>query len=130
MVPRAILESLGVRVEKRLRLRTADGRVAQRDIGYALVRAAGVETIDEIVFGEDGDMVLLGSRSLAGMNLRVDAREKRLVDAGPIAAASACQNPHLIPGRRRTSAGCRQDHGGGHLFRLTGHRATLTSVPY
>ena len=89
MVPRAILESLGIGIEKRLRLRTADGRVAQRDIGYALVRAAGVETFDEVVFGEVGDMVLLGSRSLEGMNLRVDAREKRLVDAGPIAAASA-----------------------------------------
>ena len=89
MVPRAILESLGIGIEKRLRLRTPDGRVAQRDIGYALVRAAGVETFDEVVFGEVGDMVLLGSRSLEGMNLRVDAREKRLVDAGPIAAASA-----------------------------------------
>jgi len=89
MVPRAILESLGIGIEKRLPLRTADGRVAQRDIGYALVRAAGVETIDEVVFCEVGDMVLLGSRALEGMNLRVDAREKRLVDAGPIAAASA-----------------------------------------
>jgi predicted aspartyl protease len=89
MVPRTVLESLGIRIEKTLRLRTADGRVAQRDIGYALVHAAGVETNDEVVFGEVGDMVLLGSRSLEGMNLRVDAREKRLVDAGPIAAASA-----------------------------------------
>ena len=89
MVPRAVLESLGVRVEKTLRLRAADGRVAQRDIGYALVHAAGIETNDEVVFGEDGDMVLLGSRSLEGLNLRVDAREKRLVDAGPIAAAAS-----------------------------------------
>ena len=89
MVPRAVLESLGVRVEKTLRLRTADGKVAQRDIGYALVHAAGIETNDEVVFGEEGDMVLLGSRSLEGLNLRVDAREKRLVDAGPIAAAAS-----------------------------------------
>ena len=88
MVPRPILEALGIQVEKRLRLRTADGRVAMREIGYALVHAAGTETNDEVVFGEPGDMVLLGSRSLEGMNLRVDAREKRLVDAGPIAAAA------------------------------------------
>jgi clan AA aspartic protease len=89
MVPRAVLESLGIRPEKTLRLRTADGRVAQRDIGYAIVRAADVATIDEVVFGEPGDLVLLGARSLEGMNLRVDTREKRLVDAGPIAAAVA-----------------------------------------
>jgi clan AA aspartic protease len=89
MVPRAILESLGIRPEKRLRLRTADGRIATRDIGYAIVHTAGVATNDEVVFGEPGDLVLLGARSLEGMNLRVDAREKRLVDAGPIAAATA-----------------------------------------
>jgi clan AA aspartic protease len=89
MVPRAILESLGIRPEKTLRLRTADGRVATREIGYAIVHTAGVATNDEVVFGEAGDMVLLGARSLEGMNLRVDAREKRLVDAGPIAAAVA-----------------------------------------
>ena len=89
MVPRATLELLGIRPEKTLRLRTADGRVATREIGYAIVHTAGVATNDEVVFGEAGDMVLLGARSLEGMNLRVDAREKRLVDAGPIAAAVA-----------------------------------------
>lgn len=108
MVPRATLESLGIGVQKRLRLRTADGRVTMREIGYAIVHAAGVETNDEVVFGEEGDMVLLGSRSLEGMNLRVDAREKRLVDAGPIAAAasppasvvslrSRIQSPSYVP---------------------------------
>jgi clan AA aspartic protease len=89
MVPRGILESLGIRPEKTLRLRTADGRVATREIGYAIVHTAGVATNDDVVFGEAGDMVLLGARSLEGMNLRVDAREKRLVDAGPIDAAVA-----------------------------------------
>ena len=89
MVPRAVLEALGIRREKTLRLRTADGRVATRDIGYAIVHAAGVATNDEVVFGEEGDLILLGARSLEGLNLRVDAREKKLVDAGPIAAAAA-----------------------------------------
>jgi clan AA aspartic protease len=87
-VPRALLESLGIQPEKTLRLRMADGRVTKRDIGYAIVHAAGVETNDEVIFGEGGDLVLLGARSLEGMNLRVDARERRLVDAGPIAAAA------------------------------------------
>jgi hypothetical protein len=34
-------------------------------------------------------MILLGARSLEGLNLRVDARTKQLVDAGPIVAAMA-----------------------------------------
>ncbi len=87
--PRALLEQLGIKPEKHLGFRVADRRAIWRDVGYAIVHAGGTETIDEIVFAEPGDMVLLGSRSLEGMNLRVDARNKTLVDAGPIVAAVA-----------------------------------------
>lgn len=51
------------------------------------MHAGGKETNDEVVFAEAGDMTLLGARSLEGLNLRVDARTKQLVDAGPIIAA-------------------------------------------
>lgn len=85
--PRAVLESLGITPQKRLGFRTADGRAVYRDIGYAIVHAGGTETNDEVVFAEPEDMVLLGARSLEGLNLRVDARSKQLVDAGPIVAA-------------------------------------------
>ena len=87
--PTAVLEALGVARQKRLGFRTADGRAVFRDIGYAIVYAGGTETNDEVVFAEPGDMILLGARSLEGLNLRVDARTKRLVDAGPIVAAIA-----------------------------------------
>ncbi|MGH7618550.1 MAG: retroviral-like aspartic protease family protein [Gemmatimonadaceae bacterium] len=85
--PRAALEELGITRQKTLGFRTADGRAVYRDIGYAIVHAGGTETNDEVVFAEPGDMVLLGARSLEGLNLRVDARSKQLVDAGPIVAA-------------------------------------------
>jgi predicted aspartyl protease len=87
--PRPLLESLGIAREKTLGFRTADGRAVYRDIGYAIVLAGGAETIDEVVFAEPTDMILLGARSLEGLNLRVDARTKQLVDAGPIVAAVA-----------------------------------------
>ena len=87
--PTAVLESLGIARQKRLGFRTADGRAVFRDIGYAIVQAGGAETIDEVVFAEPGDMILLGARSLEGLNLRVDPRTRRLVDAGPIIAAVA-----------------------------------------
>ena len=86
--PRAVLESLGITRQKTLGFRTADGRAVSRDVGYAIVHAGGTETIDEVVFAEAGDMILLGARSLEGLNLRVDARTKQLVDAGPIVAAA------------------------------------------
>lgn len=82
-------EALGVQPEKHLGFRTADARVIYRDVGYAIVHAADARTNDEVVFAEPGDLVLLGARSLEGMNLRVDSRNKRLVAAGPIVAAAA-----------------------------------------
>ena len=45
--------------------------------------------LDEVVFGEPGDLVLLGARSLEGLNLLVDPHRKVLVDAGPAPAAVA-----------------------------------------
>jgi predicted aspartyl protease len=87
--PRPLLESLGIAREKTLAFRTADGRAIYRDIGYAIVHAGNTETNDEVVFAEPGDMCLLGARSLEGMNLRVDARAKQLIDAGPIVSAVA-----------------------------------------
>jgi hypothetical protein len=44
-------------------------------------------TIDEVVFARPGDLELPGARSLEGLNLRVDARSKKLVAGGPIPAA-------------------------------------------
>jgi hypothetical protein len=44
-------------------------------------------TIDEVVFAEPGDLLLLGARTLEGLNLTVDSRRKRLVAAGPLPAA-------------------------------------------
>ncbi len=46
------------------------------------------ETIDEVVFAQKGDLALLGSRAMEGMNVQVDARRKKLVAAGPVVAAA------------------------------------------
>ena len=88
-IPRAILESLGVAPERSELYQMADGRILQRDVGYGIVHAGGKATIDDVVFAEPTDLVLLGARSLEGLNLRVDPRLKQLVSAGPIVAAGA-----------------------------------------
>lgn len=84
-----LLESLGVAREKEWRFRQADGTVLRRPTGWAVVYLGEIATVDEVVFGEPGDLVLLGSRTLEGLNLRVDPVSKRLVDAGPAPAAVA-----------------------------------------
>jgi predicted aspartyl protease len=88
-MPGALLEGLGVERKKMWRFRQADGSVIERSTGYVIVHAAGTETADEVVFGEPGDLVLLGARTLEGLNLRVEPANKRLVDAGPAPAAAA-----------------------------------------
>lgn len=87
-IPADILESLRIERRNQWRFRQADGTVLERWTGPAFVYAAGRTTTDEVVFGEPGDLVLLGARSLEGLNLRVDALSKRLVDAGPAPAAA------------------------------------------
>jgi len=90
-VPAPVLDRLGiVRVKHTRRFQMADGGVRVRGVGYAILHAGDEQTIDEVVFGEPGDMTLLGARTLEGMNLRVDVQAKQLVAAGPILAA-ACR---------------------------------------
>lgn len=44
----------------------ANGQTVTRSVGYAIVRAAGFETVDEVVFGEPGELCQLGARTLEG----------------------------------------------------------------
>ncbi len=85
--PREVLESLGIERRKVWHFRQADGTVLARSTGGAAVYLGGIWTLDEVVFGEPGDLILLGSRSLEGLNLLIDPVSKRLVDAGPAPAA-------------------------------------------
>lgn len=88
-IPSRILESLGIDRWKEMRFRQADGTILTRWTGLARIYAAGTTASDDIVFGERGDLVLLGSRSLEGLNLRIDPVAKTLTDAGPVPAAAA-----------------------------------------
>ena len=88
-VPADVLESLGVERNSQWRFRQADGTVLERWTGSVLIHLAGKRAADEVVFGEPGDLNLVGSRTLEGFNLRVEPVTKRLVDAGPAPAAAA-----------------------------------------
>jgi predicted aspartyl protease len=87
-IPRPILESLDISVQRRQGFLLADGSRVDRDIGYAIIHAGGAATADDVVFGEESDFTLLGVRSLEGLNLRLDVVRKQLVDAGPILAVA------------------------------------------
>lgn len=88
-VPAEVLESLGVERYKKLRFRQANGAILERWVGGAYIHVAGNRTNDDVVFGEPGDLVLLGARTLEGLNFRVEPVTRQLVDAGPAPAAAA-----------------------------------------
>lgn len=83
------LKKIGVAREKKdYTFVTATGQEITRTIGYAIIQVGNAVTIDEVVFGEPGDLELLGARSLEGLNLRVDSRAKKTLAGGPILAAA------------------------------------------
>src|SRR5947208_8059970 len=86
-VPAEVLESLGIERNNQWRFRQANGTVLERWTGTVSVYVAGKRAGDEVVFGEPGDLTLLGSRTLEGLNFRVEPVTKQLVDAGPAPAA-------------------------------------------
>ena len=87
--PAQLLESLGIERYAQWRFRQADGTVLARWTGLAFVHVEGKRASDDVVFGEPGDLVLLGARTLEGLNFRIDPATRQLVDAGPAPAAVA-----------------------------------------
>lgn len=92
-IPADILRDLDVTTERIDRFETADGRILEREIGFALFFAANRSSPAIAVFAQPGDMILLGAHGLEGMNLRVDLVRRELVPAGPVPAA-AMRSPH------------------------------------
>jgi predicted aspartyl protease len=88
-IPSEVLVELGVAPVRVDRFQTADGRVLEREVGFALIYAGGRSAAAAVVFATQGDMVLLGAHGLEGLNLRVDLGRKELVPAGPVPAAVA-----------------------------------------
>ena len=89
-IDQAVLEKVGIEPRKKdMQFQMANGQLITRSVGYAVLNVEKSETVDEVVFAQKGDMQLLGARALEGLNLRVDARRKKLVAAGPILAATA-----------------------------------------
>jgi len=87
-IPEAMLKRANIQIVKKdLPFLMANGQTITRSVGYAIVRAAGFETVDEVVFGQPGDLSLLGSRTPEGFGAMIDARKKRLVAGGPHPAA-------------------------------------------
>ena len=78
-LPNEVLSLAGITPVRQRSFQTATKEIIQRDIGYAILRAEGFETIDEVVFAKTSDMNLLGVRTLEGFGVAVDNIGHRFV---------------------------------------------------
>lgn len=72
VIPRAILESLGIKPIARETYRLADGQEIQRDKGVALFSYDGRRGGADVIFGEQDDATLLGAFTLEALGLALD----------------------------------------------------------
>ncbi len=78
-VPGNILEHLGVQPGFRQEFEIADGRIIERDLAETRARLDGQERTTLVVFGAEGDSVLLGAYTVEGFALAPDPMNRRLV---------------------------------------------------
>jgi predicted aspartyl protease len=85
-LPKKELLNIGITSRGKKRFAMANRDLIERDIGYAILTAEGYSTIDEIVFAEDGDMSLLGVRTIEGFSVMVDNIGHRFVATTSVVA--------------------------------------------
>lgn len=78
-VPRARLESLGIRSTGRMQFRTIEGRVIEREVAPVFLASNGHIGGDTIVLAEPGDLEVFGAHSLEALGLAADPVQKKLM---------------------------------------------------
>jgi predicted aspartyl protease len=104
-LPADALKGAGIAPRRRRTFATATQQKVEREVGYAILSAEGYETVEEVVFGEEGDMVLLGVRTLEGFGVMVDHIGHKFVATTTLVAAQQ-SDPSL---RRLSEAAAVQD---------------------
>ncbi|MFN3422070.1 MAG: aspartyl protease family protein [Armatimonadota bacterium] len=79
VVPRDVLERLGITPQLRRRFRVADGRTLELDMAWVCIKAEGETAFTLCIFGEAGMDALLGAVTLEELGLGVDPVNQRLV---------------------------------------------------
>ncbi len=85
-LPAEVLTAVGITPRRERQFSTANKQILSRPIGYAILRADGFETNDEVVFAEPNDMILLGVRTIEGFGVMVDNIAHRFVATTTIVA--------------------------------------------
>ena len=87
-LPGTLLDAAGIVPRKHATFTTATGEVVYRAVGYVILSAMGFDCADDVVFGEPGDMALLGVRTIEGFGVNVDYIARRFVARTMLVAAT------------------------------------------
>lgn len=78
VLPRTLLEELGIEPLTEEVLFLADGKRISRQKGGAVFRYAGKVGVADVLFGEEGDSNLLGATTLESLSLALDPLRREL----------------------------------------------------
>ena len=78
MIPRRVLEQIGIEALELGEFETADGSRIQRDIGEVSFHWNGKRRTSTVIFGEETDSALLGLVALESLALEVDPFNRQL----------------------------------------------------
>ncbi len=79
--PKATLESLGVKPVTRVEIQLGDGSVITRNKGVIRLKVNGEVLPVPVLFGEEGDTIVLGVTAPEIFGLTVDPVNRRLIPA-------------------------------------------------
>ena len=79
VVPAPLLRAAGVEPSDRSGFDTPDGTRVERAMGTATIRFDGDDTPSTVIFGEDGDPIVLGKLALTARGLEADTEHERFV---------------------------------------------------
>ena len=78
VVPIPILEKLGIKPITEQEFRLADGSKIRRKKGGALFKRENRVGVADVIFGEEGDSILLGAFTLEALGLSLDPLRREL----------------------------------------------------
>jgi predicted aspartyl protease len=93
-LPAELLVKIGIQPRRKRTFQTATKQLIEREVGYAILRAEGFETTDEVVFAQPTDLGLLGVRTIEGFGVMVDNLAHRFVATTTLVAAGVSFRPH------------------------------------
>lgn len=86
-VSAAFLRALGVQPTERRRILTSEGKTLERAAAEVLITLEGRTPHTVCLFGEGGDLEVLGAYTLEGFGLAADPIQRRLVPAISLGAS-------------------------------------------